>query len=68
MSSNPLAPNSGFTTTNGNEKLSAAALKNVPTHNKIKAYVNTKSKDDPWSPYTIQNDTSSALSKEYKGR
>lgn len=40
----------------------------VPTHNKLEAYVNTKSKDDPWSPYTIQNDTSSALSKEYKGR
>ena len=39
----------------------------VPTHNKLNAYIDTKSKDDPWSPYTIQNDTSSALSKKYEG-
>ena len=25
----------------------------VPTHDKLKAYLDTKAKDDPWSPYVM---------------
>ena len=34
----------------------------VPTHDKLKAYVETKPKDGPWSPYTMKNTDTRALS------
>ncbi|CAF9941889.1 hypothetical protein IMSHALPRED_003085 [Imshaugia aleurites] len=27
----------------------------VPSYDKLKAYIDAKSKDDPWSPYAIQD-------------
>ena len=38
----------------------------VPVHDKLKAYVNTKPKDDPWSPYTMRNTDANALSNGHK--
>ena len=38
----------------------------VPKHDKLKAYLDTKAKDDPWSPYTMQNTAAGASGKEQK--
>ena len=38
----------------------------VPVHDKLKASVDTKPKDDPWSPYTMRNTDASALSNGHK--
>ena len=38
----------------------------IPKHDKLKAYLDTKAKDDPWSPYTMQNAGAGASSKEQK--
>lgn len=36
----------------------------VPNHDKLKAYLGTKAKDDPWSPYTMQNAGAGASDRE----
>ena len=38
----------------------------VPVHDKLKAYVDTKPKDDPWSPYMMKNTDTSALSNGHR--
>lgn len=38
----------------------------VVSHDKLKAYLDTKAKDDPWSPYTMQNAGTGASGKEQK--
>ena len=38
----------------------------VPVHDKLKAYLDTKPKDDPWSPYTMKNSDTSARSNGHK--
>ena len=38
----------------------------VPTHDKLKAFLETKPKDDPWSPYSMKNVTAVMFAKEYK--
>ena len=38
----------------------------VPSHDKLKAYLDTKAKDDPWSPYTMQNTGAGASGKAQK--
>ena len=38
----------------------------TPKHNKLKAYLDTKAKDDPWSPYTMQDAGAGASGKEQK--
>ena len=38
----------------------------VPVHDKLKAYVDTKPKDEPWSPYTMKNTDTSALGDRHK--
>ena len=38
----------------------------VPKHDKLKAYLDTKAKDDPWSPYTMQKTAAGASDKERK--
>ena len=38
----------------------------VPIHDKLKAYVDTKPKDDPWSPYTMRNTNTSAFRNGHK--
>lgn len=38
----------------------------VPTHDKLKAYVDTKPKNDLWSPFTIQNAAANTFSRERK--
>lgn len=38
----------------------------VPVHNKLKAYLDTEPKDDPWSPYTNNNTNRSAFSNGHK--
>ena len=50
-----------------NEGLKADTTKiTVPVHNKLNAYLDTKSKDDPWSPYTMRSTTIGACGKEQK--
>ena len=38
----------------------------IPKHDKLKAYLDTKAKDDPWSPYTTQYTGTGASDKERK--
>ena len=38
----------------------------VPSHDKLKAYLDTKAKDDPWSPYSMQNAGAGASGKDRK--
>ena len=38
----------------------------VPVHDKLKAYVDTKPKNDPWSPYTMRNTDASAIGNGHK--
>lgn len=38
----------------------------VPVHDKLKEHVDTKPKDDPWSPYTMKNTDASAPSNGHK--
>ena len=38
----------------------------ILTHDKLKAYIDTKPKDDPWSPYTMQNAAACTHCKEHK--
>ena len=38
----------------------------VPVHDKLKAYVDTKWKDEPWSPYIMRNADANTLSNGHK--
>ena len=38
----------------------------VPIHDKLKAYLDTKPKDDPWSPCTMKNTNTSVFSNGHK--
>ena len=38
----------------------------VPNHDKLKAYLDTKSKDDPWSPYATQKFAKGASNNGHK--
>ena len=38
----------------------------VPNYDKLKAYLDTKSKDDPWSPYATQNVAKGASNNGHK--
>ena len=38
----------------------------VPKYDKLKAYIDTKAKDDPWSPDTMQTTATGASGKEQK--
>lgn len=59
--------NDGIVGTIGNERLKADIAKvTVPTHDKLKAYLDTKPKDDPWSPYTVQDAGACASSMKDK--
>ena len=82
MPSDPVTPKSAFTTNkykypnsfkDGIVKLHHdQVLKTdtinvtVPVHDKLKAYVDTKPKGDPWSPHTMKNTDASALSNGHK--
>ena len=49
------------------EVLRADIVKNeVSTHDKLKSYIDTKPKDDPWSPYATRSVAAGANGNRHK--